>query len=463
MKITSQVLPASQIRFDIEVPGDYSLNAYDRILKDMMRKISVPGFRPGKAPKQLLINHVGMESIKTSLVEGLIRDAFKQIIEQTERDGKNLIGEPSLEPEMDDLIKTIEIGSPFSITITTDFEPEVTLGDYKNISIKAGKVEPDPNYVTATLLNYQKKYATLVPVEDRPAQAQDVVTIESEVINLADNTVIENLSGSEAIFDLTDDILQFDLFKMILGMNIGETKEAQLTLPDEFPFTGLEGAEVRAKHRLIEIKYRDLPPLDDEFARTISQKQTLEELKTLLQERAVQVAEENTAENVENALIYALVQLTDVDLPVTLIEAEQSKLLRRNIKILATRIGIDDDERLLDSLTGEIVEQMKEMTIDEAIHNTKRSLALTKLAELENLTVPPDRYQLKLAEIKQSLKGSNYDEELLGRVVKESFVNELALKWLKENATIELVPEGDNETGEEEQPESPDLVHNTDS
>jgi trigger factor len=462
MKITSQPLPASQIRFNVEVPGDYSRQIYDRIIKDMMRNINVPGFRPGKAPKQLLINHVGMESIKTSLVESLLRDAFKEIVEQTERDGLNPIGKPSVEPEIDDLIKTIEVGSPFSITITTDFDPEVTLGDYKNISVKAGKVEPDPDYVTITLRNFQKKHATLVPVEDRPAQAQDVVTIDSEVINLADNTVIEELSGSEAILDLTDDILQFDLFKMILGMNIGETKEEQLTLPDEFPFEGLEGAEVRAKHRLIDIKYRDLPPLDDEFARTISQKQTLEELKAFLQERAVQAAEEDTAENVENALTYALVQLTEVDLPVTLIEAEQNKLIRQNIKFLATRMGIDE-ERLIDSLTEDILEQMEEATLDEAIHNAKRSLALTKLAELENLTVPPDRYEAKVAEIKQSLKGSNYDEEILGKVVKETLLQGLAIAWLKENATIELVPEADTESEEEEQPESPDLVHNTDS
>lgn len=462
MKITSQILPSSQIRFEVEVPGEYSRNTYDRILKDMMRKVNVPGFRPGKAPKQLVINHIGIESVKTSIVESAVRDAFSQIIKQVEEDGKKLIGEPYFEPEVDDLISTIEVGNPFSIAITTDFDPEVTLGDYKSISIQAGKVEPDPNYVSKTLLAYQTKHATLVPVEDRPAQKDDLVTLESEVINLADNTIIESLSDSEAMLDLDEQLLEFELFNMILGMNIGETREKEITLPPEFPLEELGGTQIRVKHRLIDIKYRDLPPLDDDFARSISQKQTLEELQEFLQQMAVKEAEYNTDINIEEALLHALVEITTVDLPATLIAVETDKLLRRNIKVVSDKLGIEEED-VISSFTKEMIDQMAELVLEEGIQNAKRSLALAKLAKLENLTIPPDQYQARLAELKESLKGRNYDDEFLSRVVRESIAKDLALAWLKENATIELIPEANLETGGEEPPESPDLVHNTDS
>lgn len=167
MKITSEILPKSQIRFHIEVEGEYSRNLHDRILKDMVRNVRVPGFRPGKAPKQLVISHIGTETLRTSVVEQLIQDVINFTIDNSPKD-KDLLGGPLIEPSVEELLQSVVIGSPLNVSLTLDFYPEVILGDYKNLVVKAGKAEPDPNYVQDTLHNYRLKQATLIPVEDRP-------------------------------------------------------------------------------------------------------------------------------------------------------------------------------------------------------------------------------------------------------------------------------------------------------
>ena len=462
MKITPQILPGSQIRFDVEVPGEYSRNAYDRILKDMMRKVRVPGFRPGKAPKQLLLNYVGMDSIKSSIVESLFQDILKQVMDYTEESGHELIGEPTIEPDIDELATTLEIGAPQSITFTMDFKPEVTLGDYKNLSVVAGKVEPDPDYVSRILHAYRVKHATLVPVENRPVQVDDIVTIETEVIRLEDGTTVAELTGKEVKLDLSKDYLDFELFNILLGMSIGETKEKELTIESDFPIEELQDQRVKVKHHVIDIKYRDLPPLDDEFARSISSKQTLAELEEFLGQQAIERAKELTEENIESALSDALVKITTVDLPETIISSEVNKLIYTTIQNTATELQINPDD-LLKELSAEMLDQMREAVKDRAIAIATSGVALEKLAELENLVIPPDLYQKTLEEMMAMTGEKNPRDSRLEQSVKKILYRRLAMDWLKANATIELIPEQDVEQGEGEQSESPDLVHNTDS
>ncbi len=463
MKITPQILPGSQIRFDVEVPGEYSRNAYDRILKDMMRKVRVPGFRPGKAPKQLLLNYVGMDSIKSSIVESLFQDILKQVMDYTEESGHQLIGEPTIEPNIDELTASMEIGAPQSITFTMDFEPEVTLGDYKNLSVVAGKVEPDPDYVSNTLYAYRVKHSTLVPVEDRTVQEKDVVTLQMEVIDLEDGTIVEELTEEESKIDLTEGILQFQIFKMLLGMGINETKEAELTIEDDFPFPSLQNRRIRVKQTVIDIKYRDLPPLDDEFARLISSKQTLAELEEFLRQQAIERADELTQENIETALSNALVQITTVDLPETIISFHTNQVIREIMATMADSLGVEPN-LLVEQLTAEMIGEMKEAAREQAIVKAKAELGLQQLAKLENLVIPPDLYQQTMGQIVEATGGKIPRDSNLERSVNNVLYRRLAMDWLKANAKIELIPEQDVEQEEaEEKPESPDLVHNTDS
>ncbi|PLS68457.1 MAG: trigger factor [Cyanobacteria bacterium M5B4] len=472
MKITSEILPKSQIRFHIEVEGEYSRNLHDRILKDMVRNVRVPGFRPGKAPKQLVISHIGTETLRTSVVEQLIQDVINFTIDNSPKD-KDLLGGPLIEPSVEELLQSVVIGSPLNVSLTLDFYPEVILGDYKNLVVKAGKAEPDPNYVQDTLHNYRLKQATLIPVEDRPVAAGDIVIVDSEVINLADDSIVPQLSRSGVKLELNDSIIGLEMFNMILGMEINEVREKELIVPDEFPIEAIQGASVRVKHHVVEIKRPELPPLDDEFARSISQQNTLEELQEVLQKIAVELAEVQTQNNIEDAILHALKEITTVDLPDTLIDAEVNSLVQGSIRRAAAELGIELEEfkRNIDPETKKVLWQT---ALQDGIERAKSNAALLRIFELENLEIPPERYQDFMQQLKESV-GSSQDHKRLEFFAQETLKKEIALEWLKEKATIELISEMEIEAEFSEStpenpreesvqsPETEDLVHNTDS
>ncbi|MCS6960539.1 MAG: trigger factor [Pseudanabaenaceae cyanobacterium SKYGB_i_bin29] len=466
MKITSELLPGSQIRFHIEIDGEQSRRIYDRVLTDLMRKVRVPGFRPGKAPRQIVINQVGTESLKASVFDELLQDALKQVFSQAQEKGKSLIGRPQIEPEGEQLLNSLQIGSQFSFSLTLDYEPEVQLGDYKNLQVTAGKVKPDPEYVDKILKQYRRRHATLVPVDDRPVQAEDVVTLDSVIIDPESNEVIETMAGEAAQIALEENVLQYELFRMLLGMNVGAEKEQEMTLPEDFPLEHLREKRVRVKHKIVDIKYRDLPPLDDEFARTISNKQTLAELQEYLQQQAIEEAAAATDANITEALLAALEAITTVDLPQSMVQAEVDKLTKQRARHILTMVGTDPDQAEQLLADEDLTKKLRDLVTPEAISSLKQSFALLKIAELENLTPKPEAVEEQLREYKEALRGRNYDKDTLAEFVAESLKKDLALDWLKHHATIELVDELESSDPDQEEhptPEAADLGHNTDS
>jgi trigger factor len=246
-------------------------------------------------------------------------------------------------------------------------------------------------------------------------------------------------------------------------MGINETKEAELTIEDDFPFPSLQNRRIRVKQTVIDIKYRDLPPLDDEFARLISSKQTLAELEEFLRQQAIERADELTQENIETALSNALVQITTVDLPETIISFHTNQVIREIMATMADSLGVEPN-LLVEQLTAEMIGEMKEAAREQAIVKAKAELGLQQLAKLENLVIPTDLYQETMRQIREATEGKIPRDSNLERSVNKVLYRRLAMDWLKANAKIELVPEQDVEQEEaEEKPESPDLVHNTDS
>ncbi|MFN3359966.1 MAG: trigger factor [Pseudanabaenaceae cyanobacterium] len=461
MKITSELLPGSQIRFHVEVAGEQSRQIYDRIVKDLMGRVRVPGFRPGKAPRQIVINHVGAEVLKASVFDEIIKGALEKVFSTAKEEGRQLLGEPHLEPDSDKLFGDLQIGSQLSFSLTLDYEPEVTLGDYKNLKVTAGKVKPDPEYVDKILKQFRLRHATLVPVDDRPAQAEDVLTLDSVIFDAETNAVLEKMEGEAAQITLEADLLQYELFQMLVGMKIGEEREQEMTMPADFPLEPLQGKKVRVKHKIVDIKYRDLPPLDDEFARTISNKQTLGELREYLQQRAIEEAEESTKSNIEEAVLAALEAITTVDLPQNMIRSEITKIARQRARDIVATVGADPREadRLLED--PEVSQKLRDLVEPEAISNLKQNFALLKVAELENLTPTAEAVEQQLQEYREALRGRNYDRDQLREFIQESLQKQLALDWLKQHATIELVEE--QEETEQPPPQAEDLGHNTDS
>ncbi|GAB4385584.1 MAG: trigger factor [Elainellaceae cyanobacterium] len=442
MKVTQEKLPASQIGLEIEVTPEMSRQAYEKTLQEFTRHANIPGFRKGKVPRQVLIQRFGSNRIKAAVIEDLIQDSLKQAIEQEKIDA---IGQFELRSSFDDLIAQYEPGSALTFSAAVDVPPEVELSDYTGIEVKAEEVTYDPERVEKVLADYRQRFSTLVPVEGRPAQMGDVAMVDFSGI-IADETgedgepqEIPGGSAQDFELELAEGRFIPGFIDGIVGMEPGDTKEVTATFPEEYPQPELAGKPAVFTVTLKELKERELPELDDDFAQEISEFETLTELRESLETRFKEEADQKTKNNKHEAILNELVKHISVELPETLVKRE----VDYSITQTAMRLG----EQGLDikkAFTSEVISALREQARPEAIDRLKRTLALGEVAKKESLTVEKEAIDERVKEILNDFaeQSQEIDMERLRQVVEEDLLKEKILGWVEEHGSVELVPEG---------------------
>lgn len=438
MKVTQEALPDSQLGLEIEISAELSQKTYDKVLNKLMKTVNVPGFRKGKVPRKVFLQRVGVAQFKAAVLEELVQTAVDQAIEQ---ESIEAIGNYQLKSSFDDLLSQYEPGAALTITAAVDVPPRVTLKQYKQLSAQAEEILPDPDKVDTTLKQYQNNLATLVPIEDRPAQMGDVTVIDFVgTVEGDDGEYEEFAGGSGTDFQVELDEGRFipGFVEGIVGMTLEESKDVEVTFPEDYSQAELAGKPARFAITLKEIKEKELPDLDDDFAQEISEFETIEELRASLEERYQQEAEQNTKANKEAALIEALVEQLEVEIPDTLVQQEVNFLLSQTIMQLS-RQGIDVNKML----TRDLVENMRQRTKPDAIERLRRTLALGEVAKQEGITIEAETLQAKIDETMIEIEDpSQIDPDRLKQVLHEELLQEKILAWLEETNTVELVPEG---------------------
>ncbi|CAD5923633.1 Trigger factor [Planktothrix tepida] len=454
MKVTQEKLPASQIGLDIEITPEMSKNAYEQVVQRMSRSVNIPGFRKGKVPRHILIQRLGQERIKAAALDDLMNQYLPKAVEQ-----ENIQAIGSFEPrgEIDNLIQQFEPGKTLTIQVAVDVEPEVKLGQYKGLSVQAEEAKYDPEQVEQVLKREQEKRATLIPVEGRPAQEGDVAFVDfqgyfAQESEEAEPKEIPGAKGDNFQVELQEGRFIPGFVEGIFGMNPGETKTLNLRFPDEYGDEEVAGKDATFTITLNELKERELPELDDEFAEEVSEFSTLAELRESLEKRFQGEKDDQTKANKRKALVDALVETLEVDLPETLIRQEVDRLITQQVMQLSN-MGLDV-KRLF---TGEMVPRLREQARPEAIDALKRSLALKAIAEQESLTVKDEEIQAEEAKVLKELEGQDVDPKRLRAFVTEDLLQNKTYTLLEEHATIELVPEGTLTPLEDEEEEDEEL------
>lgn len=234
----------------------------------------------------------------------------------------------------------------------------------------------------------------------------------------------------------------------IVGMNPGETKEIEARFPDDYPQKELAGKAAKFTVTLKEIKEKELPELNDDFAQEISEFETLEELRSDLESRFQSEAENKTKANKQQALSDALLKLVEVELPETLVEQEVDSLLSQTAMQLS-RQGID----IKKLFTQEMIPALRSRSRPEAIERLKRSLALQEVAKRESIAVEPAAVEARVKELLQQYADKDIDQDRLREVVEEELLTEKIMDWLEEHSTIELVPAGSLAANEDDEQE----------
>lgn len=439
MKVTLEKLPASQIGFDIQVEGAKSQAIYDRIVKDLTRTMQVHGFRKGKAPTQLVLRQVGSQRLKANVLEELLEKTLNEALAENKEVKDKALGGFQLITDIETLVQTFTPGQEVSFKAAIDVEPEVTLNKYQGFTVKAEEIKPDLTEVDRTLNEFQVRKATIVPIEDRPVALNDVVTVDLKVLDRATGEELPDAGEEDFQLDVDEKAFIPEVVQAIIGADIDQVIEVESIFPEEYYPEEYVGKEIKYVVTIKSIKGRELPALDDEFAQSISDKETIAELRELLEKRVIDEAEAKTKANKERAVLEALTAELEVDLPATLLQQELDFLVRQQASYLQERI---DPAMAKQLFTKELVEEMRRLNQPEAVNRLRRKVALDKIAAEEKLTVDEAELKERVANTLEMLKDPNIDPARLASLIREEMLTETAVAWLIEHCEIELVEQG---------------------
>lgn len=460
MKVTQEKLPASQVGLEIEIPPEMSTKTYERVIQDLSRTANIPGFRKGKVPRHILLQRLGTTRIKAAALEDLIQNGLEEAIKQ---ESIPAIGNYQLLTSFEELITQFKPGEPLTYKATVDVEPEVKVSDYKGLKVQAEEIKPDAGQVDKFLEDRRSEQATLIPVEGRPAQPGDVAVVDysARFVNDAGEEAAEEVPGAQATdfqVELVEGKFIPGFIDGIFGMNLGETKDVTVKFPEDYTRQDLAGKSTVFTITLQDLKEKELPQLDDDFAQEVSEFQTLAELRESVESKYRADAERETKANKEQALLKELLNHVEMEIPETLIEREVEYLLKQ-MAIQLGNYGLDVKQLY----TEENLPQMRERSRPEAIERIKQARALQEIAKQESIEPTAAEIDARIEEVMAQLGGQSLDPVRVREFVKSELEREKTLEWLAENAEIELLPEGsltqkDAETEEAETVEASEQI-----
>ena len=429
MQVKATPRPGSRVALEVAIPGSRSQASYEAAVEKLSRSIKLPGFRKGKVPRPVLLQQIGPLRIRATALEDLVDSAFRDALDIEK---VAAIGRPELTEGFEVVLERFEPGSDLTITLELDVEPTPSLKKTKGLKAEAEAISYDPARVDELLDQSRKQLATLVPVEGRAAQSSDVAVLSFSGVYADTDEAISGGSSDALEVELEEGRMIPGFVEGVIGMAVGETKTVDCQFPESYPQEDAAGRKARFEISLKELKTRELPALDDAFAQQASDKQTLAELREELETRLKDDAERRAKAARHDALLSALVEELEVELPETLIQQEIRNLIEQTAGQIAQQ-GMDVKKLF----TPDLVRSLMDTSRPEAETRLRRSLALKALAAAEAIEVEAEALDAKVKEISRGLsQQGNIDPERLQAVVADDLLQEKLLDWLEANSTI---------------------------
>ncbi len=418
-------IDANRYQLEITVDGEKFREAIREAYKKNGKKINVPGFRKGKAPLHIIETYYGSEIFFEDALNLLYNDLVEDAIKES---GLKVIND-----KMDfDLVSiSKEDGVDFKVSLTT--YPEIEIGEYKGLKAEKTAVKVDAAEVNTELNAMAERNARMVSVEDRAAKNGDTVVIDFE--GFTDGKAFDGgkAEGHSLVLGSGQFIPGFE--DQIVGKNIGDEFDVNVTFPEEYGAKELAGKEAVFKVKLHEIKVRELPAVDDEFAKDVSEFDTLKELKADLKKKATERKKKAAEEATENALVQQIVDSIKGEIP----EAMFENRLNQCVEDFAYRLqsqGLNLETYL--KYTNSNIDEFKKSFRPQAEAQVKYRLALEKIVELEN--IKPDDKEIE-AEYEKLAKDYGVEaDKVKNAIPAEEVAKDLAvgkaIDLIKENAVI---------------------------
>lgn len=415
MKATWEKTENSRGVLTVEVDEAQVAAALDKAFRKVVRNVTVPGFRKGKVPRPIFEARFGVEVLYQDAADILLRETYPEAVEQTGI-------EPVAPPDID--IEQIGKDKPFIYKATVVVKPDVKLGEYKGLEIPAKSFAVTDEDVEARLKELQEKNAVLEAVEDRAAENGDVVTIDFE--GFLNGEPFEGGKAEKYVVELGSGTLIAGFEEQVVGMKPGEEKEIAVTFPEDYHNADLAGKSATFKVKLHEVKRKNLPALDDEFAKDVSEFETLEELKADLRKQLEEKARNDEEQYKRDTVVEKAAENAEVEIPDVMIEREIDNLVRDfDFQLRLMGLTLDRYLTMMRLTPDKLREQFKE----NATKRVRAYLVLEAIAKAENITVTDDDIEKEIAAIAE-----RYEQPV--EQVKKVYEDSSRLETLKDELLI---------------------------
>ncbi len=399
--------------------------AIQKVYAKSAHYFNIPGFRKGKAPYKIVERQYGAQIF--------YEDAFNEVAsEEYEKELKENNIVAVSRPQID--IEQMEKGKDLIFTAVVQTKPEVKLGKYKGIELSKVEYTVKDEDINHELGHMAERNARLVNVEDRPVEANDTTVIDFE--GFVDGVAFEGgkAENHELVIGSNTFIPGFE--DQIIGMKIGEEKDINVTFPEEYFSKDLAGKEATFKVKLHEIKKKELPVMDDEFAKDVSEFDTLDELKNSIKEKLEEQNASKAKYETEEAAIKAVSEATEIDIPSGMIETETDNMIK-DIEQRLSYQGLKLDQYL--QIMNKSEEDMRKELEEQAKISVKTKLVIEAIVAAEKIEATEEEVNAKLEEM-ATMYGSTVEElsknESLKLYIEETVKSEKAVAFIVENAKI---------------------------
>ncbi len=414
---------ANEVKLEIKIEAEKFENAIKKVYFQNAKYFNIPGFRKGKAPQNIVERYYGKEIFYEDAFNELVPSEYEEALEVNKIEAVS-------RPEID--IITMEKGQDLVFTATVQTKPEVELGKYKGIEIEKIEYNVKDEDIENELADMQDKNARLITIDNRPAQEGDTAKIDFE--GFVNGIAFDGgkAEGHDLVLGSGSFIPGFE--EQVIGMKIGEEKEIKVTFPEEYFSKDLAGKEATFKVKLNEIKKKELPELDDEFAKDVSEYDTLKELKDSIKERLEKQNKDREKYEKQDAVVRVLVDEMKVDIPSGMIEMETENMMRDMEQRMSYQ-GLKMEQYL--KMINKTEDEFKKAYEPQAIEAIKSRLGIEAVIKAEKIEANEEEIKAKIEEMAKNYgkEAKELEEnENIKNYIKEGIEQEKAIEFLVANS-----------------------------
>ena len=393
MKVTTEKLAKNKVQLTIEIPEERFEESLQKAYRIVVKKINIPGFRKGKAPRRILEQMYGREVLLEEALQDAVPKAYQEAVEEAKDEYTVVSNHPEYE-----MVQT-DKGQPLIFKASFEIKPEVQLGQYKELEIEKLATEIKEEEIDAEIKKMQQRYAKLIVVEEGEALEGDLVTID--FVGKIDDEAFEGGTGDNYPLELGSHTFIPGFEEQLVGVKSGEIKEVSVTFPADYQAENLAGREAVFTVTVNEIKRKELAPLDDEFAKDVSEFATLQELRQDIANKLKEAAEKKAEYELRSAAVQKAAENAEVEVPAVMIENRVNQMINDFAYRLAQQ-GISFEKYLAGTNTQ--IEDLEKYYQKDAEVLVKADLVLEEIAKAEGIKATEEDIAKEIKKVAEHYK-----------------------------------------------------------